>query len=521
MMPLRLPSLKIDAAPTGTQGRPEFLGRNAAELLAVPDFRSLLKDTGDGLPVRVERGSDLSVPVSTGGEIGLPQLEEVSARLPERQTDGRGSMDWADEPEVLHCTPGHELSSCPNMAKPQLHEITLKPEEVAGRPLVEEVALPNPTANYSMAAHAEPAEQEQAGREIEPDEIREIEPMRDIKPMEVRERRGGAASTDVEPPELTVEPEHMPQPPHQPAADIIARLTVLQPPAAHASPSRAGAPSDRIAAILGTPHRHAVAWADRTSDRAPPNSSEWPAGGTGAANELRNDGLRPDRAIKEYQPVAEVARQIMATAARPISREEGTVVSNPITSFEVISISTYAPAPQPLLVTQTRPQAAGLSFALPPAVVTTLDRVIAPGATKVLTLRLEPAHLGEVTVTMRLRQGALDVRLEAQSRHTLELVRRDEMVIKRVMEQAGFDAGDVTLVFARPASETNQAAPLHNASGQTSRPGAQAGEGSSPSGGQGGHAGREHAGTQGNRSGNHETREFADPVLRRDGGIYL
>jgi chemotaxis protein MotD len=70
-----------------------------------------------------------------------------------------------------------------------------------------------------------------------------------------------------------------------------------------------------------------------------------------------------------------------------------------------------------------------------------------------LTLQLNPADLGTVTLTVKLRQQDIELRLETESESTLRLLRRDELVLHEVLRCAGYDSDAASLqIVLKPAA---------------------------------------------------------------------
>jgi chemotaxis protein MotD len=131
------------------------------------------------------------------------------------------------------------------------------------------------------------------------------------------------------------------------------------------------------------------------------------------------------------------------------------------------------PAPLPLATGQPSAPAAQVALVLRNSGVLQPGQVLAPATAhplivsnheprivKSLTLRLHPADLGAVTLTVRLKSQEIELRLETESEATLKLLQRDRSVLHDVLQAAGYDADAAALhIVLKPAAETLQAAP--------------------------------------------------------------
>jgi chemotaxis protein MotD len=85
----------------------------------------------------------------------------------------------------------------------------------------------------------------------------------------------------------------------------------------------------------------------------------------------------------------------------------------------------------------------------------------APMSMQMLTVRLEPADLGTVTVKLALRAGRLDVAIEAADQRTAQLLRSDGEALSKLLNGAGYGLDNLailTSVADRGASGVSTAA---------------------------------------------------------------
>jgi len=94
----------------------------------------------------------------------------------------------------------------------------------------------------------------------------------------------------------------------------------------------------------------------------------------------------------------------------------------------------------------------------PPAAGT----MAAPGPVRVMTIRLDPAELGAVTVRMRLAGGALELHFHAETEATADLLERDRHALSEILRASGYEPGllSVSQRPAMPALTGQPAVPL-------------------------------------------------------------
>jgi chemotaxis protein MotD len=115
---------------------------------------------------------------------------------------------------------------------------------------------------------------------------------------------------------------------------------------------------------------------------------------------------------------------------------------------------------------------------------------------KVLTVQLNPAELGVVTVRIALKSDVLELQIEADRRETARLVDADRETLSRVLRSAGYNVETVTVRAVDPASGPAAVGSQHASPDGSPQP-SQAGNSQSdarPSGGRGqaGHDGNLH-----------------------------
>jgi Flagellar hook-length control protein FliK len=106
------------------------------------------------------------------------------------------------------------------------------------------------------------------------------------------------------------------------------------------------------------------------------------------------------------------------------------------------------------------------------------QRTGTPGSTRRLTLRLHPDHMGDVQVTLQIREGALSVVIEAQRAETAQLLRHDQDILTNLMRSVSGESGLSSLQISvqefqqRRDNTTNAAAePMGSFGSQSSNSG--------------------------------------------------
>jgi hypothetical protein len=126
-----------------------------------------------------------------------------------------------------------------------------------------------------------------------------------------------------------------------------------------------------------------------------------------------------------------------------------------------------------------------------PPVSFTVSVVTKPPEMRLLKIKLHPDHLGELTVSLKLKGSELAVKIETHSGAALEVVRKDEGLLRQVLQSAGYDAPTLTVSvapFARDAPSLMPVLPADPSSSlmQSTLSGGQgSGEGAPPGNGGG------------------------------------
>ena len=137
---------------------------------------------------------------------------------------------------------------------------------------------------------------------------------------------------------------------------------------------------------------------------------------------------------------------------------------------------------------------------LPDRLSTTQDVPIGKSPFKVLSIQLQPADLGTVTVRMELKDGELTLHVEADRADTADLIRSDQDTLSNLLRVSGYsvDAGSikvmegdrslVTPAAGQQGAQTNLQSSSQGQSGSSERQGQAHRGGHSPGGGQSGGA---------------------------------
>ncbi len=213
------------------------------------------------------------------------------------------------------------------------------------------------------------------------------------------------------------------------------------------------------------------------------------------------------------------------------SREPG----QPLPETAPVAAPALGPGEAALPVTTLRHLAEAIAAEAPSAPVAPPGQPAKPGQMpegplRLLTIQLQPADLGTVTVRMRLQEGRLEVGMETGRHETAELLRRDGGALSDLLRGAGYQA-DLVAIRASGADMAG-GQPSQQGSGEgaqaQSQPQGQSGRGQMAftDGGQGGGGSQPgssdrrdapRAETARSREGGHE----AYPVERDRSGLYL
>jgi hypothetical protein len=182
----------------------------------------------------------------------------------------------------------------------------------------------------------------------------------------------------------------------------------------------------------------------------------------------RIDADRPDWPLPSPAPPAPDERALRAAPAAPdaVARPAaGEPAAAPVLFDGLVSatpvVETHLP---PARWPQALQRLAEAAETARPALVAAATSEAAPRpVAQVLRLTLDPERLGAVSVTLRLRGGALEARLGIERPETVALVesRRGELV--EAFRRAGYEIGEIVLTPAqegrlRPGPETGSAA---------------------------------------------------------------
>lgn len=236
----------------------------------------------------------------------------------------------------------------------------------------------------------------------------------------------------------------------------------------------------------------------------------------------------------ESSPV--LAIQAGPVASRPERDGNTSREPNPQTPETApVAAPAFVPAEAALPITTLRHLAEAIAAEAPSAPVAPPGQPAKPGQMpegplRLLTIQLQPADLGTVTVRMRLQEGRLEVGMETGRHDTAELLRRDGGALSDLLRGAGYQA-DLVAIRASGADMAG-GQPSQQGSGQgaqaQSQPQGQSGRGpmAFTDGGQGGGGSQPgssdrrdapRAETARSREGGHE----AYPVERDRSGLYL
>jgi chemotaxis protein MotD len=148
------------------------------------------------------------------------------------------------------------------------------------------------------------------------------------------------------------------------------------------------------------------------------------------------------------------------------------------------------------------------------------NQVAAKPLLKVLQIQLQPAELGTVSIRMELREGGLELHVEAAKAETAEIIRGDKDKLSNLLRSSGYNVDGNSIRVA----EVDRTA----ASQQTGQQGAQTNMQSSAQSNYGGaeRNAREHRGTGGSSGGDTSTQANRTDIhetnaSRASGGLYI
>lgn len=152
-----------------------------------------------------------------------------------------------------------------------------------------------------------------------------------------------------------------------------------------------------------------------------------------AGDDAQHSAAAPDTAAARVSavraPFEKIAEPASATAPDPAQT----------TAPSTLTLPQAGPARQIADVIIAAAREPAVAAALPgstPPVTGTASPTPAPA--QILTVRLEPADLGTVTVKLTLRGGRLDVAIEATDQRTTQLLRTDGEVLSKLLNGAGY-----------------------------------------------------------------------------------
>lgn len=111
---------------------------------------------------------------------------------------------------------------------------------------------------------------------------------------------------------------------------------------------------------------------------------------------------------------------------------------------KLVSLQTFPP-PVSNAPSQVSVAAAPVSGTPAPAIPTIVATIDMPSV-RVLNIKLHPEHLGELTISLKLRGNELAVNIEAHSGKAIEALRQDESILRKVLQSAGYDPSSLTIV---------------------------------------------------------------------------
>jgi hypothetical protein len=182
-------------------------------------------------------------------------------------------------------------------------------------------------------------------------------------------------------------------------------------------------------------------------------------------------------------PIAPAAVEEPLPAARP---DPSPNVARP--DVKMVSLQTFPP-PVSNTPTPLADIASPAGNAPPPVPVAhTIVATIEMPSVRVLSVKLHPDHLGELTLSLKLRDNELRVNIEARTGQAVEALRKDEGLLRKVLQSAGYDPASLTIVVTPKDALTPLAVtPTDNAntSGQAALNGGRGTGGDAPPSGQG------------------------------------
>lgn len=141
-----------------------------------------------------------------------------------------------------------------------------------------------------------------------------------------------------------------------------------------------------------------------------------------------------------------------------------------------------APSPATQIADRIAREGAALADSMRPADLPAV-RPAASGVVKMLHIELQPVDLGTVTVRMTLKDGVLELQLDAGREETARLLQQDRDTLSSILRSAGYHVDAMTVRVAEPDRSAPAPAASPAFSGQPeSQPGSAQADGRSPGG---------------------------------------
>lgn len=158
--------------------------------------------------------------------------------------------------------------------------------------------------------------------------------------------------------------------------------------------------------------------------------------GDGTAVPSPESGASPPRTIilPDPSPNMQPMKAVQVDQFSPAGRQE----------FKLVSLQTFPPPVGN--ISSPTPAAATSRVEAPAPVTHTIIATVEMPSVRVLNIKLHPDHLGELTLSLKLRGVELAVNIEAHSGQALEILRKDEGVLRKVLHSAGYDPSSLTIV---------------------------------------------------------------------------
>ena len=252
--------------------------------------------------------------------------------------------------------------------------------------------------------------------------------------------------------------------------------TVLTRPIANGSESSSAVPLriDRVSIPLGAPPLK-TADINSNTERLPTNGGLHPAPlNAGLTNGSTPEAARtgPDRAstlnqmqlpaniVPRHLPAQRVSLQPTASdGARPalnsVDRQTLdtliTVVRQETHAPPAVHLSPAAQVANALITSIQTPEASRLAQSAGEPMPTS---PATSNVVRVLQIQLEPPELGTVSVRLKLEAHALELRISADQPGTADLIRRDQSVLTRLLQSAGYDVEGLSVYVAEADRST-------------------------------------------------------------------